>query len=383
MFYGASDAHGHGIGAIITSPTGIHLPFAARLCFDCINNMEEYEACTYGMKATIDLRIKILEVFGDLALTFLEKQQYPKGISITDKKALRRLSSKFFLKDDVLYTRNYDFVMLICVDRHEASTIIKSTHEGYEGVHVKGPAMDKKILRDSLAIEADPDDKPWFYYIKTFLEKQQYPKGISITDKKALRRLSSKFFLKDDVLYKRNYDFVLLKCVDRHEASPIIKSTHEGYEGVHVKGPAMDKKILRDRYYWTTMEVNCYNFVKRYHKCQLYGDKIFVPPTPLNVLTSPWLFSMWGIDMIEIIEPKASNGHRFILVDLDYFTNWIEAASYANVTRQVFTRFIKKEIICHDRIPSKIITNNSSNLNNKMLKELCEEFKIDHHNSSP
>ncbi|KAI5425782.1 hypothetical protein KIW84_031557 [Lathyrus oleraceus] len=42
---------------------------------------------------------------------------------------------------------------------------------------------------------------------------------------------------------------------------------------------------------------------------------------------------MWGIDMIGMIEPKASNGHRFILVAIDYFTKWVEAASYANVTR--------------------------------------------------
>ncbi|KAI5409488.1 hypothetical protein KIW84_055066 [Lathyrus oleraceus] len=61
----------------------------------------------------------------------------------------------------------------------------------------------------------------------------------------------------------------------------------EGCEGVHAKGPATAKKILRAGYYWTTMEVDCYNFVKRCHKCQIYGDKIFVPPTPLNVLTSP------------------------------------------------------------------------------------------------
>jgi hypothetical protein len=204
------------------------------------------------------------------------------------------------------------------------------------------------------------------------MEKQQYLEGISITDKKALRRLSSKFFLNGDVLYKRNYDSVLLRCVDRHEASTIIKSIHEGCEGVHAKGPAMAKKILRAGYYWTTIEVDCYNFVKRCHKFQIYGDKIFVPLTPLNVLTSPWPFSIWGINMIGMIEPKASNGHRFILVAIDYFIKWVEAALYANVTRQVVTRFIKKEIIFHYGIPSKIITDNACNLNNNMMKELCE-----------
>ena len=30
-----------------------------------------------------------------------------------------------------------------------------------------------------------------------------------------------------------------------------------------------------------------------------------------------------------------------------------------------------------------IITDNGTNLNNKMMKELCDDFKIQHHNSSP
>ena len=34
-------------------------------------------------------------------------------------------------------------------------------------------------------------------------------------------------------------------------------------------------------------------------------------------------------------------------------------------------------------MPDKIITDNGSNLNNKMIEELCAEFKIAHHNSSP
>lgn len=87
--------------------------------------------------------------------------------------------------------------------------------------------------------------------------------------------------------------------------------------------------------------------------------------------------------MIGMIEPKASDGHCFILIAIDYFMKWAEIASYTNVTRQVVTRFIKKEIIFRYGVPSKIITDNASNLNNKMMSELCQEFKIEHHNSSP
>lgn len=83
------------------------------------------------------------------------------------------------------------------------------------------------------------------------------------------------------------------------------------------------------------------------------------------------------------IELKAANENRFILVAIDYFTKWVEVSSYVNMIRQVVARFIKKEIIYHYGIPNNIITDNGSNLNKKKMKELCESFKIENHNSAP
>ncbi|RDX85841.1 Pol polyprotein, partial [Mucuna pruriens] len=83
--------------------------------------------------------------------------------------------------------------------------------------------------------------------------------------------------------------------------------------------------------------------------------------------------------MIGPIEPKASNGHRFILVAIDYFTKWIEAESYASVSRNVVARFIKRDLICRYGIPADIVTDNGTNLNNKVIFELCKEFQIKHH----
>ena len=68
IFYGASNALGNGMGVVIVSPKGCHMPFTARLCFDCTDNMEEYEACIMGIKAAIDMRIKFLNLYGDSTL---------------------------------------------------------------------------------------------------------------------------------------------------------------------------------------------------------------------------------------------------------------------------------------------------------------------------
>ena len=136
-----------------------------------------------------------------------------------------------------------------------------------------------------------------------------------------------------------------------HSSAKIIREFHEGSFGTYINGHTMERKILRIGYYWLTMETNCYNYVRKCHKCQTYADNINAPPMSLNVLSSPWPFSMWGMDVIEPIEPKTSNGHCFILVAIDYFTKWVKAASYANITQNMIVKFIKRELICHYGIP--------------------------------
>ena len=82
----------------------------------------------------------------------------------------------------------------------------------------------------------------------------------------------------------------------------------------------MARKILRAGYYWLTIEADFYHYTKTHHKCQIYSKKMNVPPTPLNVMSSPWSFSIWGISMIGMIKLKAYKEHRFTLVAIDDFT---------------------------------------------------------------
>ena len=64
---------------------------------------------------------------------------------------------------------------------------------------------------------------------------------------------------------------------------------------------------------------------------------------------------MWGIDVIGKISPKSSNGHEYILVAIDYFTKWVEAASYARLTAVRVSKFIRSHIICRYEVPRELI----------------------------
>jgi hypothetical protein len=352
----------------------------ARLLFDCTNNIAEYEACIMGLERAVNLRIKTLEVYGDSALLIYQVRGeweilHPNLIPYLDH--IWRLVEHF---NEITYHH---------IPREEnqladALATLSSMYKVTWPNHVPLIEINRReVPAHCLSAEVRNDEKPWYYDIKNYLQKQEYPLGASSGDKKTLSRLASDFFLNGELLDKRNHDLIILYCVDKREVDTLIEEIHEGSFGTHMNGHAFAKKILRVGYYWLTMETDCLNHVRKCHKCQIYADRIHVSPTPLNVLTSPWPFSMWGIDMIGMIEPKASNGHRFILVTIDYFTKWVEAAPYAHVTRLVVAMFIKKEIICRYGVPNKVITDNGSNLNNQTVKELCDSIKIEHHNSSP
>nr|XP_009781094.1 PREDICTED: uncharacterized protein K02A2.6-like [Nicotiana sylvestris] len=109
---------------------------------------------------------------------------------------------------------------------------------------------------------------------------------------------------------------------------------------------------------------------------------IRVPPNELNATSSTWPFSALGIDVIGPIEPAASNRHRFTLVAIDHFTKRVESASYKTETKKVIAGFVRDRIIYRFGVPESIITDNISNLNNDMMKSICETFNIKHRNST-
>ncbi|PKI39033.1 hypothetical protein CRG98_040575 [Punica granatum] len=229
-----------------------------------------------------------------------------------------------------------------------------------EGARVaKGPAHCNAIE----AFEA----KPWYEDIRNFLQTGQYPPFADRRDRKTLRHLSMHYFLSGEILYRRSFDSTLLRCIDEHESRRLMEEVHGGNCGPHMNGLMLAKRIMHLGYYWSTMETDCVKHVKHCHRCQVYADQIKAPPNELRPMTAPWPFSMWGMDVIGPINPKASNGHMFILVTIDYFTKWIEAITLASVTAKAVARFLRCDVIARYGVPAMIITDNAKNLNNKAV----------------
>ena len=161
-----------------------------------------------------------------------------------------------------------------------------------------------------------------------------------------------------------------------------MEEVYQGIYGCHMNGRMLAKKIQRVGYYWNTKEIDCMDYVKSCHDCQTHANLNHVPPSELYSMTSSWPFSIWGIDVIGRIAPKVSNGHEYILVAINYFTKWVEAASYSMLKAKHVAWLLENNIICQFREPQEIISDNGSHFEGE-IRRVMEEFGIEHHKSSP
>jgi len=66
--------------------------------------------------------------------------------------------------------------------------------------------------------------------------------------------------------------------------------------------------------------------------------------------------------------PKALGNKRYLLVDTDYFTKWVEAEPLANIRDVDVKRFVWKNIVTQFGIPYTLISDNGLQFNSKTFR---------------
>ena len=166
--------------------------------------------------------------------------------------------------------------------------------------------------REAMNTEMD-DEKPWYYDIQNYLKRGELLEVAGRKDRLAIQRLSSQFISVRGDVYKRQPNGIQLKYLRKEEADKVMAEIHGGVCGPHMSGLNLSRKIIRQGFYWITMEADCVKLVRHCHNCQTHGNLNHLLLTELHVLSEPWPFSAWGIDLVGEIKPQASNGHRFIV----------------------------------------------------------------------
>lgn len=76
----------------------------------------------------------------------------------------------------------------------------------------------------------------WYNDLKFYLHHGSCPEYLSHKEKCALHFKSYEYQLINGILFHRNFDGVLLRCLEKEEAKKVLKDHHDGPVGGHFSG---------------------------------------------------------------------------------------------------------------------------------------------------
>ena len=231
-----------------------------------------------------------------------------------------------------------------------------------------------------MEIDSINEEPSWMDLIISYLAS-----GILPTERSEARRVqyrAAKYHLMDGVLYRRGYALPYRKCVHPTQVKAILQEIHEGVCSSHIRGRALSRRALLQRYYWPTMARDSRDYVSKCDKCQRHASMVNRPAEVQTPILSPWPFAQWGIDIIGPL-PMAKGQVKFAVVAVDYFTKWAEVEPLATITEKKMENFVERNILSRFGIPRILISDNGRQFDTPVFKQFCSGYGISNHYSSP
>nr|XP_009797491.1 PREDICTED: uncharacterized protein LOC104243910 [Nicotiana sylvestris] len=111
-------------------------------------------------------------------------------------------------------------------------------------------------------------------------------------------------------------------------------------------------------------------------KCQRTRTITKKHEMPLQNILVVELFDVWGIDFMGPF--PYSNGHRYIMVGVDYVSKWVEATALPSNDAKVVVSFVKKHIFTRFGTPRVLISDGGMNFCNKLLNNVLAKYGVKH-----
>jgi hypothetical protein len=81
--------------------------------------------------------------------------------------------------------------------------------------------------------------------------------------------------------------------------------------------------------------------------------------------------------------PPSSNGHKYIIVAVDYLTKWVESMPTFNNTADTATRFFFNHVISLFGVPLQLVSDHGKHFENEIFIELSSKLRFSHEFASP
>ncbi|XP_038896315.1 uncharacterized protein LOC120084584 [Benincasa hispida] len=109
-------------------------------------------------------------------------------------------------------------------------------------------------------------------------------------------------------------------------------------------------------------------------KCQSTGNISEKNAMSMNIILEMELFDVWGIDFMGRF--PSSNGHKYILLAVDYVSKWIEVVSCVANDAATVSKFLQRNIFTRFGTPRAIISDKETPFVNRIINKLLIKYNV-------
>ncbi|XP_075096401.1 uncharacterized protein LOC142174495 [Nicotiana tabacum] len=212
---------------------------------------------------------------------------------------------------------------------------------------------------------------PSFAYVANYIVSGIVPNEFSSNKRKKIKRDSMDYYWDESYLFKIWTDDVIWRCVPEEEQLGILDACHSLTYGGHHGGERTATKVLICGFYCPTLYKDASVLVKWCDECQRAGGISNKNEMPLTNILEIDIFDMLGTDFMGPF--VSSSGNIYILVDVDYVSEWVEAVALPNIESWSVVDFLKKNTFTRFGTPRAIISDGGSNFCNKAFDTLLSK----------
>ncbi|KII62695.1 Retrovirus-related Pol polyprotein [Thelohanellus kitauei] len=224
--------------------------------------------------------------------------------------------------------------------------------------------------------------------IRNWFENNSCPASRPCSESKVVQEfwmMRNELCLVDGILYRkyRNDESFQLRVVVPASLVPsVLRELHDSdVQGCHLGSDKVLSKI-RIRFYWKNMKQDVENWCQSCVECSQRSKYGKTRRAPLSSSTSGFPFQRLAIDCVGPLN-STERGHKYIIVVGDYFTKWMEAFPTQNIEAKTIAKVIVDEIVCRYGTPESLHSDQGTNFESNLVKEICQLLRITKTRTTP
>ncbi|GJT84282.1 putative nucleotidyltransferase, ribonuclease H [Tanacetum coccineum] len=247
--------------------------------------------------------------------------------------------------------------------------------------------LDEDAIRDSFPDEhlmvvniKESKTDLWYADYANCLVSKIIPQYLTFHLRKKFLADVKKYIWDDPYLFKLCLNGILRRCVFGKESREIIKHCHTGPTGGHYGAYITTRKVFESGFYWPTIFKDSATYVRECDACKKAGNISSRNQMPMtNILVSE-VFDIWGINFMGPF--PSSRNNKYILVVVDYISNWVEAEALPTNDARVVVRFIRR-LFSRFGIPKALISDRGTHFCNSLLEKTFKKYGVTHRLATP